>query len=388
MTLTLNRSNTATKGLIVAFTDQTASKSYQLSKPTDLNAMALQELTDGDVQVDITIGQRPYSVLATQLTINGTSQAGHTIDQISDTLSALFLDSSAGGGGTVDNTTPPHIPYKLGAAFENSVIVQNDIAEANSFNLIAGKQEASIQLINNNLLTTKKIVLGNALPVTSPYNNISLLIDMVIKYIALKAPAIDIGDVAISAFGALFRSNGGINLSMIGDCADYQNGTKIRITDSTSIIDVLATTLINIISQLDVKINGATVQVNDPTTSAACISVDTPKGLTQFGDIGIFNNSTKITIDDNNKQITLQSFKDIFLDTGSNGIATIGDCTASGNNVIITVIDSLNRIFLKAGRINIAPDLPIYASNAQAVLAAESIGNIYRSATGQISIVY
>lgn len=120
--LKITRSNVATKGLILFYIDgATNQKSYKLHKPTELQDLGLVENSDGGVSVDITIGQINYPFSDTTLWINGVDQTGQTIDQIHDTLSALFLDSTGGGGGTTDVSTPPHIIYKnIAGEFDNS----------------------------------------------------------------------------------------------------------------------------------------------------------------------------------------------------------------------------------------------------------------------------
>lgn len=95
--LKLDRSDTATKGLIRALLNDTNLKSYKLYKPGELQQLDLNELSDGNVSISLLIGQRPYSVKREELEINGVMQAAQTIDQISDTLSALFLETTTGG---------------------------------------------------------------------------------------------------------------------------------------------------------------------------------------------------------------------------------------------------------------------------------------------------
>lgn len=95
--LKLDRSDTATKGLIRALLNDTNLKSYKLYKPSELQQLDLNELSDGNVSISLLIGQRPYSVKREELQINGVMQTAETIDQISDTLSALFLETTTGG---------------------------------------------------------------------------------------------------------------------------------------------------------------------------------------------------------------------------------------------------------------------------------------------------
>lgn len=95
--LKLDRSDTATKGLIRALLNDTNLKSYKLYKPGELQQLDLNELSEGNVSISLLIGQRSYSVKREELQINGVMQTAQTIDQISDTLSALFLETTTGG---------------------------------------------------------------------------------------------------------------------------------------------------------------------------------------------------------------------------------------------------------------------------------------------------
>lgn len=51
------------------------------------------------------------------------------IDDASNVFEIVDIASTTGGGGVTDNTTEPNIPYKLGSAFENSNISQDQTGE-------------------------------------------------------------------------------------------------------------------------------------------------------------------------------------------------------------------------------------------------------------------
>jgi len=114
--LKIDRSDVNTKGLVDILIDGVSNKkNYKQFKPSELEALNLIELEDGSVQVAMRIGQTDYNFTNTNVEINGVDQTGQTIDQIKDTLSLLFIDSTGGGGGTTDVSTPPHVVYKSAA---------------------------------------------------------------------------------------------------------------------------------------------------------------------------------------------------------------------------------------------------------------------------------
>jgi len=235
--LELTRSDNTTKGLIDAQTD--VPNSRKLFKPTELTELSLNDLGDGIIQISLVIGQTRYKLLNTEFIINGVDQSAETAAQISDTLSTLFLDSNVGGGGTVDNTTPPFLPFKsISGTFEDSTLFHSVEPVVNEFVLEGGKEEVSFQMKNDNVNGIKEIIFGNTQPVVSPYDYIQFKIDFINQFMKMVCKLIEIGGNGASS-AALLQIEQNTNTVKIGDANDNNAGTKIIVDDTAGIIQLL-----------------------------------------------------------------------------------------------------------------------------------------------------
>lgn len=209
--LKLVRANVNTDGLIQIRYDDTIKKRYGLHKPSELEDLQLVETTDS-VEVSIIIAQHRYSVLKENLLINGVDQSGQTIDQISDTLSALFIDSTGGGGGTTDISTPPHVIYKTDLGeFGDSPTTFDNVANELVTELIETATAERLKTTENGYSHTKEMRFGVAWK--------AVLRMLKLNGIANEDFSIQIGK-ALQALRVIFDATAGEKKIIIGNAND------------------------------------------------------------------------------------------------------------------------------------------------------------------------
>lgn len=313
MILRLTRGAAATNGLIAVTTDQTSTPYYGLHKPNQLEQLQLLLNSDNEIIVTLVLGQYSFSVPQVDLFIEGVQQNVATIDEIKDAFSLLFLDSSAGGGGggTI-NPTDTYLPYRLNAgAFADSSIRQSIAPVANDFKIDAGKQEASFLMHNDNTTPIKRIKIGNAQPVTSPFNQ--MYIDMLFldKYMRIIAELIEIGDTATSA--ACIRTEQLAGSVTIGDITSFANSSKIVVNDAAKLVEVIAGDRVNIGDMnaaqeysrffIDNTLGAPIIELSCGLDEGLKIRMEKAGSLLKLGDVDNHNNGSTIVIDDSAQQV-------------------------------------------------------------------------------------
>lgn len=306
MILRLTRGAAATNGLIAVTTDQTSTPYYGLHKPNQLEQLQLLLNSDNEIIVTLVLGQYSFSVPQVDLFIEGVQQNIANIDEIKDAFSVLFLDSSAGGGGggTI-NPTDTYLPYRLNAgAFADSSVRQSIApGAANLFKVDAGKQEVSMLMHNDNTVGAeiKRIRIGNAQPVTSPYDGSFIEMNLLQELIQIMGTKrVVIGDETSTRAGAIFDILA--HITRLGDHNSTGNGTQVTIDDAAKNI-YLFTDGGNCFAVIDGSVS-PTIQLR---CGSAWVYLDGTSRQSIIGDADGGGSGNKLVVDDFAQEINLIS---------------------------------------------------------------------------------